>query len=489
MKGRVLIIGIDGGTWKVLDRAIEAGYMPNLKNLKESGAAGILESTMPAITPAAWGSFQTGKNPGRTGVFDFTRWDRETKERKIVSSRDLGRTVWDIAGKAGRKVGVVNVPMTYPPKEINGYMVTGVLTPDTNSKFTHPEGLRKEILKQVPGYHVFNLQNVRNGSPHERFEAFLDDMAAIIEARTEVARVVLEKEKLDLFMVHYFASDVVQHVMWGYIDPDCPHYDVVKAELVLSRFYSALDREIGKIVDLFGQGAVFIVSDHGFQRHEKRFNLGNWLVEKGFMEVDEEAFEIPKHVEGIRKVDPLNLRRFIPHGVRKKVAGEKDEKDRYEWEGSKVYSMGRSGEGFIYLLEDDDKCRMATARRIKEGLEQVSDGDRLVVSSVLTKEEVFSGNRLGWMPDLIVVPAAGYTCTGFYQHEMDRFHIVNTEDDFHMGRHHRDGILVANGKGIAPVQDLRTSIMDIAPTVLAYLGIDIPGDMDGKEIDLAGGGS
>ena len=170
---KIFIIGIDGGTWTVLTPTIEQGYMPFLKSLVETGASGILESTLPAITPAAWGSFQTGCNPGQNGAFDFAYWDRKQKKDCYVSSNTLQTTIWETAGKAGKRVGLVNVPMTYPPKKINGCMVTGILTPSLKSNFTYPAELKKQLLKAVPHYHIFNLKNASAGSPHKNFKPFV----------------------------------------------------------------------------------------------------------------------------------------------------------------------------------------------------------------------------------------------------------------------------------------------------------------------------
>lgn len=79
MSKKVLIIGLDGGCWKVFDTFIERGYMPNLRALKETGVSGILKSTIPPITPAAWTSFQTGTKPGKHGIFDFIQFNKEKK--------------------------------------------------------------------------------------------------------------------------------------------------------------------------------------------------------------------------------------------------------------------------------------------------------------------------------------------------------------------------------------------------------------------------
>ncbi|HSV27062.1 MAG TPA: alkaline phosphatase family protein, partial [Sedimentisphaerales bacterium] len=159
---RVLVIGIDGGTWTVLRPAMERGYMPFLKRLVETGASGVLMSTIPALTPPAWASFQTGCNPGKTGVFCFTLLDRATRKNTFVSAEMLRETLWEAAGNAGRRVVVLNLPMSYPPKPINGCMVTGLMTPSMRSEFTHPKELKAELLKAVPGYHIFNMEGVRD---------------------------------------------------------------------------------------------------------------------------------------------------------------------------------------------------------------------------------------------------------------------------------------------------------------------------------------
>ncbi|MHC4185139.1 MAG: alkaline phosphatase family protein, partial [Planctomycetota bacterium] len=121
MHRRVLIIGIDGGTWTILEPAIEQGHMPYLRSLRQAGSYGILQSTIPAITPAAWAAFQTGMNPGKTGVFDFCYWDIKQRRKRYVSSLSLERTIWERASQQGKRVAIINVPVTYPPKTINGY--------------------------------------------------------------------------------------------------------------------------------------------------------------------------------------------------------------------------------------------------------------------------------------------------------------------------------------------------------------------------------
>ena len=141
---RVLIVGLDGATWAVLRPLMQAGRMPRLRAAVEGGASGVLHSTIPPITPAAWTTFLTGKQPGSHGIIDFERYDPTSNRLRFNSTRCLDhvRNLWQIAGEAGLKVGSVNVPMTYPPVPVNGFMVSGFETPGPESDFVYPKELR-----------------------------------------------------------------------------------------------------------------------------------------------------------------------------------------------------------------------------------------------------------------------------------------------------------------------------------------------------------
>lgn len=112
---RVLVIGIDGGTWDLFKPLIDEDKMPHLGKLLNNGAHGILMSTIPPVTAPAWSSFLTGKNPARHGVFDFIDWDGKLRKEKLVSSQSIhGQWFPEILSKQGKTVGLINVPLTYP---------------------------------------------------------------------------------------------------------------------------------------------------------------------------------------------------------------------------------------------------------------------------------------------------------------------------------------------------------------------------------------
>ena len=486
---KVLIIGIDGGTWTVLQPALERGYMPFLKTLADSGASGVLKSTIPAITPAAWGSFQTGMNPGDNGVFDFYRWDKNRKTHHVVSSRDLALTIWDMAGRQGKKVGLLNVPMTYPPKPVNGYMITGIMTPSLDSPFTYPAGLGQELLSAVPAYQLVNREEAAAGSPHENFEDYVKQMASIAQTRAQAARFLLGKEAFDLCMVHFMTSDVLQHPLFCYLDESHPLYDAQKHRYILEHFYRPLDQALNNVYQTFsenfpGDCTTFVISDHGFQSHYQRFNLGLWCYRQGYLKLNTRAAKTPI----IKKITrALRIGKLLGLILPSKTIADMERSLRldiglYDWNHSRVFCQGTSGEAFIYLLQEKKEQKNATAEEITQKLSALIDPDsgESIIERVYHKEELYHGRYLEPMPDLVVIPAAGYSLGSLFQEDSELCHTVNPREDIHMGKHHPDGILIAAGPLIQPQKNIEARLLDITPTILFGLGIPIRKDSDGQ---------
>ncbi len=490
---KILLIGLDGGTWTVLKPAMEQGYMPFLKSLADRGASGILESTVPAITPAAWGGFQTGKKPGKTGVFDFAYWDKENKKSQYVSSIDLGERIWEILSRNEKRIAAINVPMTYPPAPVNGHLISGLLTPSLESDFTWPKELKKQLLEQFPSYHIFNLKKISKlRSDDAHLTAFIEQLRSIIKNRTEVALWMLNKEPLDVFMVHFQATDVLQHVYWHFMDRTHPLFDSSKQAFILKEFYQLLDQKIRSVYETFttmnGEPLTVILSDHGFQSHFKRFNLGNWLSKEGYL-------KSYKHRAGhktpiLKKITrTLRIGKILKYLIPPSSIGNIDKKyvsrsEKVRWPGSIAYSVGRSNEGFIYLLPEDEAEKTALANEIREKILLLRDPETEsgLAQKVWLKDEIYHGEQTDRLPDIIVEPANGYSFTGYIQPGEDLFHTVTLQEDMHIGKHHRDGIFVATGENVTVSTAPNASITDIVPTLLYYLGLPIPDDIDGQPL-------
>lgn len=473
MAGRkVLIIGIDGAVWEVLRPAVNDGFMPCLAGLMDAGSWGVLESTLPAITPAAWVAFQTGLNPGRTGIFDFFGWDPELRKQVPADIRKLPTTVWEAAGEAGRRVGIVNLPMTYPPHRVNGFLVSGLLTPSTDSEFTYPRSLARDLLEAIPGYHIFNLETAVDDTRHESLDAFLDWISEVVIQRSRAACWLLEREPVDLFMIHFQASDILQHVLWAHLDPAHERFDAALHQKILERFYRTIDRQMSLISDTFGRASpgpwiTMVVSDHGFQRHLKRFNLWRWLFEEGYLYLD------------------LARSYQAPDESRTGSDEEYREDPPIDWERSRAIASGRSNEAFIYLLEGSPHLRRETSDELITRLGEVRDPENgsHIIKAVHRREEIYYGEFLHLLPDLVVEPAGGYSITGRYQHGEPELRMVVAGEDFHIGRHHPEGIFVAAGPGIRKNHTVRARIIDIAPTLNYLLGVPPQEVCDGRVLD------
>src|SRR5579863_8278207 len=156
---RSVIFGVDGLTFRILDPLIERGDLPNFRKLRERGCEATLESKYPPLTPAAWTSLSTGLKPAQHGVYDFWEYEEqhtkgEARAAHVQTRRKGGKAIWNILSEYGKQVLVINVPSTYPPEPVNGIMISGYMTPSSDTDFTYPSAFKEELYREVPGYEI-----------------------------------------------------------------------------------------------------------------------------------------------------------------------------------------------------------------------------------------------------------------------------------------------------------------------------------------------
>ena len=208
-KGRkVLLIGFDGATWELLKPWMAEGRLPTLHRLVDKGASGGLLSTVPPLTAAAWISLCTGKNPAKHGIFDFVFPRLSSYDVSVanIGMRD-SKAIWNTISDHGKKVAVVGVPMTYPPEEVNGLMISSFMTPDSESQYTYPVQLKQELSSK--GYKFPTSLSETNRSRNVR--AFLHEVAADTEQRVRTVLYLLENKPWDLFAFVFLSTDLLQH--------------------------------------------------------------------------------------------------------------------------------------------------------------------------------------------------------------------------------------------------------------------------------------
>jgi len=281
--GKVLVIGLDGGTWAALD--VFAPVMPNLQRLKGESAWGLLESTMPPITAPAWTTFMTGCNPGKHACYYFT-YLQDGRLRAINSTNIRRPTFLQLASRPGRRVVCLNLPMTYPPQPVNGVVVSGMLTPMEAEDFVYPPQVRSELGGYRPSFpDQRRATEVQTYSPSSRRPGwrrrYVDCAAAILRRRGVCARRLLAERPWDVAVVVFTATDRVQHQCWLSIEGGTEAWRAEEREQ-LRQFYHVLDDEIGRLLCSVGPDAtVLMVSDHGFGQGYAEglyeFHVNCWL--------------------------------------------------------------------------------------------------------------------------------------------------------------------------------------------------------------------
>ncbi|MEJ2207810.1 MAG: alkaline phosphatase family protein [Anaerolineae bacterium] len=489
-KPRIVIVSLDGTTWDLLGPLCREGVMPNLAALLEEGVSGILESSIPPVTAPAWISFQTGKNPGKHGFFHFTAPCPGTYETYVMNASKLQeRTLWHIVGEQGRRICAINVPMTYPPRPVNGCMISGLLTPSLSKGFYPPE-LRQELLSAIGDYTIFiPIRQADFMRPRE----FIAKMTGMVHQRLAAARYLMDREDWDLSMVHVQATDIVQHACWALLDPRHPLYPSGGTEdkLAAQSFYRELDRLLGDLWDkVRGRATIVVMSDHGFAPAVKRFYLNQWLAEQKLLFTRRNLKQVTHILETVvRKVDVLKLRRRLlrPRSAASQVSQKARGEALTNWSRTRAYAVeapffgriylnvaGRQAQGCVQPGSEYEDLRDQIAARLM----QVSDPEtgEALIERVYKREEIYHGRRLDDMPDLIVQPRSDVMIVTEFRGDR----LVEATPSFLSGTHHPHGILVMAGPAVRPSGTVEgASLVDMAPTLLHLLGLPVPDDMDG----------
>jgi predicted AlkP superfamily phosphohydrolase/phosphomutase len=240
---RLLVIGLDGATFDVINPLITQGRLPALATLMAEGATGPLRSTIPPVSAPAWSTFMTGLNPGKHGIFQWRTYD-PTKytcldEQLMTSSRLAGRTFWDILGNSGYRVGAITVPMTYPAWAVNGFLLAGYPCPDAKRNYTHPPSWADELTES---YNFSVDQYVQMPE-----DVIWREGLEMLKRRTSLAIKLIAEEHVQVCVVVLGEVDRAQHDFWKYTDPRFPAYRTAQGQRyrqVIAEHYQVADVQI-----------------------------------------------------------------------------------------------------------------------------------------------------------------------------------------------------------------------------------------------------
>jgi predicted AlkP superfamily phosphohydrolase/phosphomutase len=484
---QMLIIGLDGATWRLFEPWARDGRFPALASLMARGTWGRLRSTVPAVTLPAWSSFMTGKNPGGHGVYGFRRLPFDRYDGVgLANARDLrAATIWDVAAAAGRRVGVINVPPSYPLRPIpQGYVVGCMLTPPGQA-FTSPP----EVARELGDYEI-DLQppkNLRRGDPDYRARAlaYLHGMARQTRLRGDATVRVMRARPTDAVCVVFYAPDRVQHYFWEYVDPERtapPPNEPDVAAAVLS-VYAALDRAVATLLAAVGpETAIVVLSDHGFgAKPERSVRVNRWLADRGYLR-RRPFWTLRRRV--VRKVLPEPWRTkydttdfILLDRARSRAWAESLFTGT---SGVFVNVRGRYPLGCVAPGAEYERVR----DEIHAGLSALQDeaGHR-VFRGVWRREELYQGPFVAEAPDIVLecAPRFGVLFESLRREIRQPDLFGPFEELGYTGTHDQDGLYVlAGGPFAAGGHGDPLSIEAIAPTVLYGLGVPIPRDFEAE---------
>lgn len=486
---KVLLLGIDGATFSILDPMFSEGHMPNLQRLLRRGASGVLTSTIPPYTPPGWTSIFTGVNPGKHGIFGFRLGNVQRDDGLVRLDRVKAPAIWNVVNSQGGRIGLFNVPMTFPPPVVEGFAVSGMLTPEggggTPDTFTYPESLAQTIGDQIPDYEI----DIEVDYDHDWRSTDIEErLSRNLQRKRTALRILLEQNDVDMLFPVFEAPDRIMHVHYKYIDPRCEHYQRSEAGPIRERvwaFFDEMDDMIGDLVEWAGDdGFIVTMSDHGFGPKDKSVNINLALREWGLLSLGG-AGTVSKSA-GLRKI-ARRAKKAVPKSVFKRVKGAAQ--SRIDWANTKAFSAPIPQQGLYINLEgrephgvvperDYEAVRDEVIGRLTELMDP--DDGKPVVDHVYRREEVLSGPSSPDAPDLFPV------CRAYSYELSDGLYSPAVLDDYRdlpRGFHAIDGIFGVAGPGIPSAEGLEASLYDVAPTALYLGGWALPAGLDGRVLD------
>lgn len=490
---RVVVLGLDGGTLDVIQPWAAAGLLPNLNALIRRGATGSLRSTTPPITPLAWPSIFTGLNPGKHGIVGFEHRVTGEYRWKKTSALDLLRpTLWELLAAEDIRSGIFFVPYTFPAAPTQGWLVTGRGGPSgLQAGLSDPPELASDLAARFGEEALFGPRRP-SGSTLGEIRAGL---IRSIDAQSEAVEWAVRREPFDLVFTVWDQTDTAAHLYWHWRDDPCPDASSPMAEV-----YRAVDRGIGRVLEAAGGDPLVVVcSDHGAYPISLRVRTPGWLQEKGLLEIGGGVENRAIASAGsLWLKTPRAIRALVPKQTRRRVGRIHEESFRQQtlisWDRARVYPQPISSEAFYLNLLGREPNGIVTDERSEETLSILehalvtsrSPGGRPIATGSVRRSEAFWGPRAADAPDLIAHAGRGVY---FSPTAVGEIFSVPERPDMQgglpesLGYHDPSGLLILAGPRVKQgVSFTERSVTDVTPTILRYLDVAQPDDLDGSAV-------
>jgi len=465
---KTVVFGLDGAHFELIEPWIEAGHLPNVERVIEYGVAADLESVLPPVTSPNWKAYATGKNPGKIGIFWWENVDIDGRRVYYPSERKHGNTeFWELIAD-DEPVGVMGVPTTYPPKQVDEFLVAGA--PDgEDDGFTYPPSLEDELEDRFD-YRVLKRRRIKDDK-----SAAAEEILELIDTRFTAARALFEERDVSFLQATTFYINSLHHFLW---DDDYTR-----------QAWKIVDSHLGQFLNE-GHNVV-LMSDHGSNEVQTVFHINAWLEREGYLVLDTEIADLlyrfgmntdrVSRIAGAVGIRQL-VKRLAPQWVLNNVPDEEGElnreskTDNVNWTETQALA---SGQGPIYLSADRSSSEYNHVREeiIDRLANMTSPDDKPIVDAIYRGEEVYEGPFLDEAPDIVIDQARGVHIPGGIGRESV---FTTPTDDGWKAENKRHGLFAASGPAFANDGLKRLSLLDLAPTLLHLHDCPIPEDMDGQ---------
>lgn len=457
---RVFVLGLDCASPELIFDQFRAD-LPTFSQLAVGGTWGRLESSIPCITVPAWTSMLSSRDPGALGVYGFRNRADHTYNAMTTADNTAVKVkrVWDYLGDAGKRSIVVGVPQTFPPRPLNGEMVSCFLTPSLESEFAYPALLRQEVLQRSPDY-LFDVRGFRTNDKARLHQTLLD----MTDKQFRLVEHLMTTREWDFSMYVNIGVDRVHHGFWRYHDPQHRlHEPGSPFANAIHDYYVLMDDWAKRLIEIAGEDTlVLVVSDHGVKRMDGGICVNEWLWRNGWL-----ALKTPPQ-EGV--ITPL-------------------EKLDVDWARTKAWAsggyygrvflnvQGREPQGIIPQAE-----YQAARDELAAALASIPGAEGEPLDTQVFKPEQIYAEVNGIAPDLMAYFGnLHWRAVGSLGHGKHTTLENDTgPDDANHAQHGMFILYDPNGRGAGQVDGYQ--LMDIAPTLLQRMGIKVPHEMQGKVI-------
>jgi len=485
---RTILFGVDGLSFRVLHPLMQRGELPNFQKLRDAGSEAILESKYPPLTPAAWTSISTGMKPAAHGVYDFWEYDEPQqpgtpRRAHIQTHRKGSKAIWNILSEYGKRVLIMNVPITYPPETVNGIMISGYMTPGSEVNFTYPLAFKEELYRAVPDYKI-DLEH----DDMLAIKPLLDATIKMTEQRIKLMRYLMQEKSWDFCYIVFVGADRIQHPLWE---------DILAMETKATEYFRLLDAGLELVLEqLTPEDTLFVVSDHGFQGAKRIFDINEYLYSRGLLHLDASVQRGQSARNAnlkylLKRLGLFSLARRASRTLKKtEIKALKEQQldvyqpilTKIDWTRTQAYvpSLSGFGGGYadIFLRDDlDVQCITELCADLRSQIDPRTG--KPLIEALYTTEVYGAGPYAPREPHLLLLPSDGIT----FRTRLGNKRLWDDTNST-QGTHQKDGVLYAYGDNIKQgLQASPAEIYDIVPTVLHSLGLALSGVFDGRVLN------